>query len=275
VARVLGFPVALQVHELPQPGRKRNATLTWAAAVADVLIAVATPVGEMLREHAGGTPVVTVRNGVPEVDVRRGAVGPIVGTVGYVSRGKGTDLFLRAAELALAARSELRFEHVGQHRLWGDDRFDRSIEERAASPALRGALTLVGRASVGDTLARWEIFVLASRSEGFPLSTLEAMAAGLPVIAADVGGVSEQISHLETGILVPPERPAEIAEWIVRLHDDPSLRSRLGEAARDRVRASFTLSAQAEGLNEAYELALRRHSSRRVRLPRVRFSATR
>jgi glycosyltransferase involved in cell wall biosynthesis len=129
---------------------------------------------------------------------------------------------------------------------------------------------------VPDALARWEIFVLPSRREAFPLSTLEAMAAGLPVIATDVGGLAEQIAHLRTGVLVPPERPEEIAEWIVRLHDDPELRTLLGEAARAHVRASFTLAAQAEGLNEAYEAALRRRDSRPSRrLPRRRPSATR
>jgi glycosyltransferase involved in cell wall biosynthesis len=277
IARALGLPVALQVHELPPPGPKREATLRWAAAVADVLIGVATPVAAMLGERAGSTPVVTVRNGVPEVAPAPAEDGEsIVGTVGYVSRSKGTDLFLRAAELALAARPELRFEHVGQTGLWGDDDFDRAVEELAAAPALRGAVTLAGRSSVPDALARWEIFVLPSRRDAFPLSTLEAMAVGLPVIATDVGGLGEQISQLETGVLVPPERPEEIAEWIVRLHDDPELRTRLGEAARAHVRASFTLAAQAEGLNEAYETALRRRDSRPSRrLPRRRPSATR
>jgi glycosyltransferase involved in cell wall biosynthesis len=276
LARTAGFPVALQVHELPPPGRKRDATLRWASAVADVLIAVATPVAEMLREKAGATPVVIVRNGVPEqVPDRGGGDGSIVGTVGYVSRTKGTDVFLRAAELALLARPDLRFEHVGQARLWGDDDFDAAVEELAASEALRDAVTLRGSSAVADELVRWEIFVLASRREAFPLSTLEAMAAGLPVIATHVGGLPEQISHLETGVLVPPDRPDAIADWIVRLHDDPALRARLGQAARAHVRASFTLAAQAEGLNGAYEIALLRSRRRSSRLPYGRGSASR
>ncbi|MBA2536483.1 MAG: glycosyltransferase [Actinobacteria bacterium] len=175
-----------------------------------------------------------------------------------MSRTKGTDVFLRAAEIVLRSRPNVRFEHVGEPRLWGDDEFDQEVDELAASPALRRAVTLVGRASVTEALARWKIFVLASRQEAFPLSSLEAMAAGLPVVATSVGGLPEQIAHLETGILVPPESPAAIADWIVRLHDDGRLRSRLGEAARRQVRANFTLQAQAEGLNEAYEKALRR-----------------
>jgi L-malate glycosyltransferase len=264
VARTLGVPVVVQVHELPPSGRKRDATVRWAAAAGDVLVGVSEAVSAMLREHAGLTPVLTVRNGAPPVEPPARPGGSfVVGTVGYVSRTKGTDIFLSAAELALRQRPQLRFEHVGHQRLWGDEAFDAMIEETAARPPLRDPLTLLGRAPVADALARWSVFVLASRAEGFPLSTLEAMAAGLPVIATAVGGVREQLRHLETGLLVAPEAPAEIADWIVRLHDDGALRARLGEAARAHVLTSFTLAAQADGLERAYALALRRAQARR------------
>jgi len=264
VARRLGLPVVLQVHELPLPRAKRTATIRWAAIVADVLVGVSEAVSEMLREHAGRTPVVTVRNGAPEGASQRADVDDfLVGSVGYVSRTKGTDVFLHAAELALRTLPELRFEHAGAPRLWGDDEFDREVEELALSPPLRPAFTWLGRTPVPAALARWKIFVLASRQDAFPLSTLEAMAAGLPVIATSVGGLPEQIAHLETGVLVSPEDPAALADWIVRLHDDPELRLRLGEAGQRHVRESFTFAAQAEGLNAAYEEALRRSALRR------------
>jgi len=267
IARALGMPVVVQVHELPPGGAKRDATVRWAAAASDVLVGVSEAVSAMLREHAGLTPVLTVQNGAPPFEPPARPCGSfVVGTVGYVSRTKGTDIFLSAAELALRQRPQLRFEHVGHQRLWGDDAFDAAVEERAGSSTLRESLTLLGRAPVGDVLARWSVFVLASRAEGFPLSTLEAMAAGLPVIATAVGGVREQLRHLETGILVAPEKPTEIADWIVRLHDDDALRARLGDAARAHVRASFTLAGQAEGLDRAYDLALRRAAAlRRLR----------
>ena len=264
VAWRLGVPLVVQVHELPPSGAKRDATVRWAAAIGDVLVGVSEAVSAMLREHAGLTPVLTVRNGVPPVESAARPSGSfVVGTVGYVSRTKGTDIFLSAAELALRQRPQLRFEHVGQQGLWGDDAFDAAIEERVAASPLRESLTLLGRAPVADALARWSVFVLASRAEGFPLSTLEAMAAGLPVIATAVGGVPEQLRHLETGILVAPENPAELADSIVRLHDNAALRARLGEAARAHVHASFTLAAQAEGLDRAYDLAVRRAVARR------------
>lgn len=263
IARRRGVPVVLEVHELPEAGRKRAVTIRWAASVADVLVGVATPVTEMLRAHAGLTPVLTVHNGVGPSEAHRAtSEHVVVGSVGYVSKTKGTDLFLRAAELAHAERPALRFEHLGQQRLWGDDAFDDAFDATVRASALGAAFVLLGRASVAQALGRWSIFVLPSRREGFPLSTLEAMAAGLPVIATEVGGVPEQIDHLRTGVLVPPARPDVLAEWIVKLHDDEQLRTRLGEAAKSHVSTVFTLAAQAAGLDDAYRLALRRRSAR-------------
>jgi glycosyltransferase involved in cell wall biosynthesis len=125
---------------------------------------------------------------------------------------------------------------------------------------LRESLSMLGERPARDAYQRWSVFVLPSRQEGFPLSTLEAMAAGIPVIAAEVGGIPEQIVHLEHGVLVPPDDPQAIARWIGRLHEDPDLRARLAASGRARVRKEFTLERQAEGLNRAYETALRRRA---------------
>jgi glycosyltransferase involved in cell wall biosynthesis len=257
IARRHGLPIVVQIHELPPPGRKRSLSLRWAAAVADVLVGVSEPVSRMLREHAGRTPVLTIHNGVPATRPVLPTEAPfLVGTIGHISRTKGTDVFLEAARLALAVRPELRFEHIGPSRLWGDDDFDAEVERLADSDALRDALRMLGHRPVAEALARWSVFVLASRQEAFPLSTLEAMAAGVPVVASAVGGIPEQIDHLETGILVPPEDPSAISDWIVRLHDDDALRARLAVRARDHVREAFTLQAQAEALARAYEQAI-------------------
>lgn len=253
VARRLGIPVLTQVHEMPRPGGKRGLTIRWAATVSCLLVAVSEAVAEMLRPPAGETPVRVVRNGIAFASAARASNDGIVGTVGYISRTKGTDVFLRAAALALAHRPNLRFEHVGDHRLWSDDEYDDEVERIASAPALRARVSLLGRANASEALARWETFVLASRREGFPLSSLEAMAAGLPVIATNVGGVPEQIDHLETGVLVRPDDPEALADWIVRLHDNPALRARLGTNARNVVRDRFSLDAQADGLASAYQ----------------------
>ena len=268
VARACGLPVVLQAHELPAPGPKTSLTIRYAAGIADVLVGVSDAVAEMLRRHAGSTPVLTVRNGVPEPAVRgRSLAEPFtVGTVGTVSRTKGTDVFLRAVRLALEQRPDMRFEHVGAPDLHRDNGLDAELSRLRADIRPESALAMLGSRPAAELLPRWSVFVCSSRSEAFPLSTLEAMAMGIPVVATMVGGIPEQIDHLESGILVRPDDPEAIATWLVRLQDDGELRGRLGEAGAERVGKEFTLTRQAEGLHQAYLAALnRRFAPHRVR----------
>ena len=260
VARACGLPVVLQAHELPPPGLKTTLALRYAASISDVLVGVSDAVSEMLRRHAGRTPVLTVRNGVPEPSVRTSSErAPFtVGCVGTVSRTKGTDVFLRAAQLALEQRPDLRFEHVGAHDLHRDDGLDAELDQLRAEIHPESALVMSGTRPAAEVLPRWSVFVCSSRSEAFPLATLEAMTMGIPVIATTVGGIPEQIEHLESGILVRPDDPEAIATWLVRLHDDAELRTRLGDAAAARVRSEFTIRRQADGLHAAYLAALNR-----------------
>jgi glycosyltransferase involved in cell wall biosynthesis len=268
VARACGLPVLLQAHELPPPGPKTSLTVRYAAGIADVLVGVSDAVTEMLRRHAGTTPVLTVRNGVPEPIVRIRSTGEpfTVGSVATVSRTKGTDVYLRAARLALEQRPDMRFEHVGAPDLHRDSGLDAELQQLREDIRPQSALDMLGARPAAEVLPRWSVFVCSSRSEAFPLATLEAMSMGIPVVATTVGGIPEQIDHLESGILVRPDDPEAIATWLVRLHDDARLRTRLGEVSAARVRTEFTLTRQAEGLHEAYLVALnRRFAPRPVR----------
>lgn len=259
VARSCGLPVVLQAHELPPPGAKTTAALWQAGRVADVLVGVSDAASAMLRQRAGRTPVLTVRNGVPASNVvRDDAPGGrfTVGCVGTISRTKGTDVFLHAARLALAERPAMRFEHVGAPDLHRDAGLDDELAALRADVRPRDGVEFRGVLPAEDVLPQWDVFLSTSRSDAFPLATLEAMAAGLPVVATTVGGVPEQIDHLETGVLVRPDDPEAVATWLVRLHDEPELRRRLGDAARTRTQREFTLARQAAGLHHAYLLAL-------------------
>ncbi len=269
VARSCGLPVVLQSHELPPPGPKTTATIRYAAGIADVLVGVSDAVSELLREHAGRTPVLTVRNGVPTAPNARRSDGDApftVGSVATVSRTKGTDVFLRAARLALEQRPQMRFEHVGAADLHRDAGLDEELAQLTSEIAPQGALAMLGYRPAAEVVPRWDVFVCTSRSEAFPLATLEAMSWGVPVVATTVGGIPEQMDHLDTGILLRPDDPEAIATWLIRLHDEPDLRARLGEASAARVRREFTLERQAEGLHRAYLTALnRRFAPARVR----------
>jgi glycosyltransferase involved in cell wall biosynthesis len=268
VARSLGLPVVIHVHEIPEPGAKRALTVRLAAATADVLVAVSDAVAGALRPYVGDTPLLVAHNGVRMSGPPRihPDVSPVVGSVGTVCRTKGTDVFLEAAALARRRCPELSFEHIGQTGLDDDNAFEERVAALASSPDLSGAVRMLGRQPASTGLARWESFVLASRQDAFPLASLEAMAAGVPVIATEVGGLPEQIDHLETGILVPAADPVALADWIVRLHEDAALRERLATAAALRVRERFGVERQGGLLHEAYLAALNlRHGPPPVR----------
>jgi len=89
-------------------------------------------------------------------------------------------------------------------------------------------------------LAQADVFVLASRWEGFPMSILEAMRSGLPVVASNVGGVSEAVISERTGLIVPPGDPAALAQALGRLMADRDLRRDWGARGRERFEGEFT-----------------------------------
>jgi glycosyltransferase involved in cell wall biosynthesis len=175
----------------------------------------------------------------------------VVGTVGVISTRKGSDLFVEAARLVGERESGVEFRMVGAP--------TDALEVDWASDVLDHARSLgiahEPRADVDARLAEWDVFVLPSRRDPFPISMLEAMGSGLPVVGTAVDGIREQITP-EIGILTPPEDPRALADAIVALHRDPGRRSELGEAARRRALTHFSLERQAAGLDEAYQAAL-------------------
>ena len=92
-----------------------------------------------------------------------------------------------------------------------------------------------------DLLAAADLFVLPSYEEGMSLALLEAMAAGLPIVATNIPGNRELVDHGHHGLLVPPGRPEQLAEAILRILEEPSAAEAMGRAARDRAIARFSL----------------------------------
>ena len=157
-------------------------------------------------------------------------------TVGRLQAPKDPLTLVRA--LAALERGSCETELVGD----GPDR--PAVENEVRRLGLDSVVRLAGvRTDVPELLAAADLFVLSSRSEGLPLSILEAMATGLPVVASRVGGVPEVVVDGETGLLVPPGDPGSLARAIERLLDDSALRRRLGAAGRARVAEHFDLAS--------------------------------
>jgi glycosyltransferase involved in cell wall biosynthesis len=167
----------------------------------------------------------------------------------------------------------LRFVKAPCHvRLAGDGPALTAVKSALTRDGLSQKVELLGaRADIPDLLARSDVFVLSSRSEGFPVSVLEAMAAGLPVVATDVGGVAEAVEDGETGLLVPAADAEAVARALERLVVDGALRRRLGAAGRARALSLFDVPRYRAAYGELYRRDLRVSSSA---TPRRRFSAS-
>jgi len=154
---------------------------------------------------------------------------PAVITVGSLVRSKSVGDLLTA----LSATPQLRLTVVGD----GPERA--ALERQASSTQLAGRVQFTGAvepAAVASYLAQADAFVTASRREGRSNALLEAMAAALPVVAADIPSARELIEDGVSGLLFPAGDPAGLARCLARLQD-PDERARLGQNARERIRA--------------------------------------
>jgi glycosyltransferase involved in cell wall biosynthesis len=165
---------------------------------------------------------------------------------------KAVDVMLEAVAILHRSEPSVRLLVIGQ----GDPG---PLRELAGRLEIGHAVMFLGhRGDVPAVLAAADVGVLSSDFEGSPLAVLEYMAAGLPVVATDVGGVPSMVRRGETGLLVPRRDPAALAAAIRDVLADPDRMRTMGEQGRARHRAEFSNDTMGERVYELYERLLAR-----------------
>ena len=178
----------------------------------------------------------------------------IVGSVGWLTDIKGH-------EYLIAAVAKLKQDFPALHLviIGSGDRHD-ALLQQAELCGLRDAVHLLGhRDDVEACLAGMDLFVLPSLNEGMGRALIEAMAAGLPVIASRVGGIPAVISHERTGLLVPPGDAGALAEALRRFLDRPEWATQLGIAASHSVDSRYGSVSMVHAIESIFAEALSVH----------------
>jgi glycosyltransferase involved in cell wall biosynthesis len=181
-------------------------------------------------------------------------IPPDAFTVGWIGRMTGVK---RTDDVLLAFRS-LRERGVAARLCLVGDGPDRDHVERRAHELglMRDTLFLGYQNDVAPYFAAFDAFVLPSANEGTPVTTIEALAAGTPVVATRVGGVPDVVRDGEDGFLVDPGDVDELAERLAALAHDPALRERMGAAGRERVLPRYAVERLVDDVDRLYRSLL-------------------
>jgi glycosyltransferase involved in cell wall biosynthesis len=229
--------------------------------------AVAT---RLTREGVSARRITVVPNGLdhdrfaprsPSVAPRRR-----VAMVANLRPEKGHDLLIDASVSVLAEFPDARFDIIGD----GTER--QRVEAYARARGVAQAFTFHGHCEdVPSRLAAADVFVLPSRSEAFPNAVLEAMAAGLPVVASAVGGILEVVRHGDTGLLVRSGDAGALASQIRSLMADEPLAARLAARGVALVQSRYSFDRMVAALDELYVTELTRRAP--VTVPESRLAS--
>jgi glycosyltransferase involved in cell wall biosynthesis len=213
-----------------------------------------------------------IRNGVDpalfDANTDRGALAefgfaegdPVVGIVAVLHPWKDHATLLRSARIVINQMPRARFLVIG-------DGVTRSrLEALCSDLRITPNVHFAGaRGDIARLLSAIDVFALSSTSEAFPISLLEAMACARPAVCTAVGGIPEILNHGESGYLVPPKDPQQLAARLLSLLSDPQTARRMGRAGRDRVEAEFSLKRSVAAAEQAIEDVVSGHGVLRGR----------
>lgn len=266
LARLFGVPVIWHIHAselgrfLDEQGRVERLWTRRQFARAAKTLALSKRMADRLAEVAPRERIAIIPNAVrippSRIPARRDDNGPVILSLGLVGPRKGSFDLIVALALLGSAHPQARLILAGN----GD--LD-AARELAASMGVAERVELPGWVD-GDGRQRLfdcaTIYALPSHGEGLPMSLLEAMAQGLPVVTTAVGGIPDLVSHRRTGLVVPPGDVVGLAAALSALLGDPAQRATLGQAGRDHVARHFSFAAIMPRLEAVYAEAMRLRS---------------
>jgi glycosyltransferase involved in cell wall biosynthesis len=229
---------------------------------ASAIVAISDAVREFhIRAGLPASKLVTIHYGLDETPARTSeltpeaagipADAPLVLAIGRLIEQKDHATLLAAFARVHMAHPDARLAILG----WG--RLEDETRSQAAALGLSDVVLLPGRVEPSAWLARADVFAHTSRWEGFGIVLLEAMLAGLPVVATRASAIPEIIVDGETGVLVEPGDAPAVAKALDELLADPDRRRTLGEAGRRRALAEFSVARMTERAMAVYEGAVR------------------
>lgn len=256
-------PLVLTRHVLFPLSRVHRLTLRRTSRV----IAVSQAVAESLRAQNIFAPgkIVVIHNGI-DVDRFAAGVDPgraekreiRVGMIGHLAPIKGQEDFVRAAAIVCERRADIDFAIAGEDKSRsGENRA--GLERLISELNLKEKVRLIGWAEdVAELLSTWDLYVSPARSEPFGLSIVEAMAAGVPVIATASEGAREILEDQQSGILVSIGDVAALANAICEVLANAEQRQRLAANAGRVARERFSLERMVTSTEQVYEEVLER-----------------
>lgn len=249
VTRRMDYPLARSWYNRYLYSRKTDGVVAISRKIAEVLVQAGVA-REKIRVIYSG------------VDARKFGASPfrhwndrapVVGTVAALFQRKGHRFLLEAA--ARLNQGGMRAEYL----FAGEGPERNALQRQAIELGLGSQVSFEGFVSdIAGFLARIDIFALPSLYEGLGVAVLEAMAAGKPIVASEVGGIPELIDHGATGLLVPAGEPEALAKALAGLVREPERAERLGAAARKKVAEEFSIEQMARK-NEAFYYELLSH----------------
>ena len=180
------------------------------------------------------------------------AEAAVVGTVGRLDYQKAPEHFLTALAALRAVRPDAHGVWIGSGPLLD------SVRSQVRDLGLERHIVLAGeRRDVADLLPAFDVFAMSSRYEGLPCAVVEAMRCGVPVVVTAVNSVPDLVVPGETGLLVPPGRPRELASAIASVLEDPERAAAMVTRGRVRAADAFDERSLGQALDEEYTRALR------------------